>query len=60
LGLTGGRVENGWRPLAQELGIAESVSFFGSMSGNEKWDVLRSTDVFVHPSRWEGIPFAVL
>jgi glycosyltransferase involved in cell wall biosynthesis len=46
--------------FAQELGIAESVSFFGSVSGKEKWDVLGSTDVFVHPSRWEGFPFAVL
>jgi glycosyltransferase involved in cell wall biosynthesis len=46
--------------LASHLGIADSVFFFGFVSGKEKWDVLQSTDVFVHPSRWEGAPFAVL
>jgi glycosyltransferase involved in cell wall biosynthesis len=47
--------------IASELGIADSVFFFGSVSGKDKWDVLSGTDVFVHPSRWEaGVPFAVL
>jgi glycosyltransferase involved in cell wall biosynthesis len=47
--------------LASHLGIADSVFFFGPVSGIEKWDVLQSTDIFVHPSRWEaGVPFAVL
>ena len=31
------------------------------VSGKEKWDLLASADVFVHPSRWEaGVPFSVL
>jgi glycosyltransferase involved in cell wall biosynthesis len=47
--------------ITNELRISDSVSFFGAVSGNEKWDVLGSTDVFVHPSRWEaGVPFSVL
>lgn len=47
--------------ISNELGIADSVWFFGPVSGKDKWDVLGSSDVFVHPSRWEaGVPFAVL
>jgi glycosyltransferase involved in cell wall biosynthesis len=46
---------------ATELGIADSVWFWGPVSGKDKWDVLASSEVFVHPSRWEaGVPFAVL
>jgi glycosyltransferase involved in cell wall biosynthesis len=46
--------------LADSLGILDSVAFFGPVSGKEKWDVLAGTDVFVHPSRWEGASFSVL
>jgi len=46
--------------LVDTLGISESVVFLGVVSGREKWDILTSADVFVHPSRWEGAPFAVL
>ena len=47
--------------LVDTLGITDSVKFFGSVSGNEKWDLLASADVFVHPSRWEaGVAFSVL
>ncbi len=47
--------------LADRLAIADSVKFLDAVSGQEKWDVLASADVFVHPSRWEaGVPFSVL
>jgi glycosyltransferase involved in cell wall biosynthesis len=47
--------------IVDTLGIADSVKFFGAVSGRDKWDVLASSDVFVHPSRWEaGVPFSVL
>ena len=47
--------------LADRLAIADSVMFLDAVSGQEKWDVLASADVFVHPSRWEaGVPFSVL
>jgi glycosyltransferase involved in cell wall biosynthesis len=46
--------------LAEELRVSESVWFMDPVSGREKWDVLASADVFVHPSRWEGMSFAVL
>lgn len=49
------------RALVDALRIADSVKFFGPVSGQEKWDLLASSDVFVHPSRWEaGVPFSVL
>jgi glycosyltransferase involved in cell wall biosynthesis len=46
--------------IANDLGISGSVWFLGPVAGKDKWDVLESSDVFVHPSRWEGAPFAVL
>lgn len=50
------RLEN----LAQRLGIADRVLFTGPVYGREKFDLLSGTDVFVHTSRWEGVPFALL
>ena len=45
---------------ARELGIAERVSFHGARFGAEKLALLRRLDAFVHPSRHEGLPGAVL
>jgi glycosyltransferase involved in cell wall biosynthesis len=46
--------------LVDALGIAESVAIIGVVSGRDKWALLTNADVFVHTSRWEGAPFAVL
>jgi len=46
------------RALASDLGIDRSVSWFGARRDPEIW--LRAMDVFVFPSRLEGIPNAVL
>ena len=46
--------------LARQLAVEESALFLDAVFGKEKWDVLASADVFVHPSRWEGFPFVVL
>jgi poly(glycerol-phosphate) alpha-glucosyltransferase len=47
--------------LARSLGIADAVIFTGPAFGARKLELLRATDVFVHPSRWEaGVPFSVL
>lgn len=49
------------RSLVDALGVADSVNFFGPVSGEDKWNLLAGSDVFVHPSRWEaGVPFSAL
>lgn len=48
------------RQMADNLGLAESIQFHGSKFGEEKNELLRQMDIFVHPSRNEGLPVAVL
>jgi len=52
------------KKLLQEMvakkGLNDKIVFFGSKFGNEKEELIRSMDVFVHPSRNEGLPTAVL
>lgn len=43
-----------------QLGLASAVTFWGSRFGEEKLDLLRQCAVFVHASRYEGLPVAVL
>jgi len=45
--------------LCRELGVEDAVIFTGPVRGATKYDYLRAADFFVHPSRWEGMPFAV-
>lgn len=44
----------------QAAGVSDRVVFFGAKFGEEKMNLLRQADVFVHPSRNEGLPTAVL
>ena len=46
--------------LASDLGIADRVIFHGKKFGKEKYDLLHKMDVFLHTSRMEGFPTAVL
>jgi glycosyltransferase involved in cell wall biosynthesis len=46
--------------LARQLGVATQVIFTGPVYGTEKFDLLAGADVFVHTSRWEGLPFSIL
>lgn len=48
------------RAQAARSGISDEVVFLGSMFGEEKLNRLAHLDVFVHTSRWEGLPMAVL
>ncbi len=41
-------------------GIFENILFTGSIHGIEKYHALSSADLFVHPSRWEGMPFSLI
>lgn len=59
-----------WRPTTQheaeqmiaKLGLAESVTFVGSVTGEKKAEFLRGGDLFVYPSMYhlEGQPLVVL
>lgn len=42
------------------LGIDRSVKFHGAVFGEPKLDLLCAADVFVHTSRWDVVPTAVL
>ncbi len=41
--------------LADKLGVRDKVQFKGFVDGPEKWRILRSSDVFVMPSRAESV-----
>jgi len=44
----------------EELGLAANVILWGAKFGQDKDDLLRQMNVFLHPSRNEGLPSAVL
>lgn len=46
--------------LVKRLNLSGKVFFPGPIYGEEKFHVLGAADVFVHTSRWEGLPFTVL
>jgi len=45
--------------LCRELRVDDAVVFTGPVRGPSKYGYLTGADFFVHPSRWEGMPFAV-
>ena len=45
---------------ATDLGLGRRIKFFGAKFGDEKRNLIASCDAFVHPSRHEGMPTAVL
>ena len=49
-----------YRNLAAKLGIADSCSFLGWVSGKSKDRLFRSNDVYCLPSKNEGMPMSVL
>jgi glycosyltransferase involved in cell wall biosynthesis len=46
--------------LARGLDILESIRFEGPVFDEDKWALLAQARLFVHTSRWEGMPFSVL
>ena len=46
--------------LANKLGIEKKIKFHNKKIGKEKNNILKKSDIFVHTSRWDGIPSAVL
>ncbi|MCC6760869.1 MAG: glycosyltransferase family 4 protein [Chitinophagaceae bacterium] len=45
---------------AAALGISNHIVFYGAKYGHEKMNLLQQSHLFVHPSRNEGLPTAVL
>jgi glycosyltransferase involved in cell wall biosynthesis len=46
--------------LREDHGIGSRVVFTGALFGEEKRQLFAAADVFVHPSRWEGLSLSVL
>jgi glycosyltransferase involved in cell wall biosynthesis len=55
-----GEMETDARRLVQGLGLADRFEFTGWLQPREVLERMRGLDVFVHYSRWEGLPNAVL
>jgi len=53
-----GYLEEELKGLVKELGIGEEVEFLGVRRDIER--LMKSTQVFVLPSRWEGLPLTIL
>jgi len=64
LSMAGGEEDPGATAWARErciaLGVADRVDFLGPVVGEAKESLLQSADVFVLPSRAEGLPMALL
>jgi glycosyltransferase involved in cell wall biosynthesis len=48
------------RGMIDQLGIAKKVLLLPAVYGTEKFKLLQAADLFIHPSRWEGMPLGVL
>ena len=46
--------------MCTKMGIHRHVVFTGPKWGNEKQDIISSMNVFVHTSRWDGMPISVV
>jgi glycosyltransferase involved in cell wall biosynthesis len=46
--------------LAKDLMIQPRLGVEAPVFGAAKWEFLAQTRIFLHPSRWEGMPFALL
>ena len=48
------------KKMAETLKINTQVTFHGKKIGQEKEDIIIKSDIFVHTSRWEGMPLSIL
>lgn len=48
------------RRLAEDLSVTDSVEFRGELSRSDVRQFLSAPSIFVHPSRWEGMPFSLI
>lgn len=54
------RDERLFHSIVKSLDIIDDVRYYGPKYGEEKWRYFLACDVFVHTSRTEGMPMAVL
>jgi glycosyltransferase involved in cell wall biosynthesis len=53
----GGELEN-MKQYSDRLGVSRYIDFLGER--HDVYDILRAADVFLLPSRWEGLPIVLL
>ena len=46
--------------LSKDLGVADQITFCGHLQGQAMLQAINSMDIFVFPSLWEGLPYAIL
>tara|TARA_B100000925_G_C22003986_1_gene472694 strand:- start:1678 stop:2787 length:1110 start_codon:yes stop_codon:yes gene_type:complete len=46
--------------IVNNLNLGNNVKFYGVKFNKEKDDIIKKSDVFIHCSRWEGMPLSVL
>jgi glycosyltransferase involved in cell wall biosynthesis len=46
--------------MIRECQIEDSFHLYGSAYGDKKFDLVKGANAFIYPSRWEGLPFAVV
>lgn len=55
-----GESKNGLKKMVEKLGVNDQVVFWGGKFGEEKNDLLKKIDFFMHTSRHEGLPTAMV
>jgi len=58
--LVGKEIDNRFRLLAKNLGVIDMVDFLGVVNLYEMEEFYKKIDIFVLPSKWEGIPTAII
>lgn len=59
-GMTGAKSNTFLKNLAEECGVTDRVVFCGSLASNQMADYYDSIDIYVQPSKQEGLPRAVI
>ncbi len=49
-----------FKSIARDLGVLDDLTLYGAQFGADKFKIISKFDVFVHTSRMEGFPAAVL
>jgi len=46
--------------MSQDLGVSKYMIFLGTRTGSDVYEIIKASDVFLLPSRWEGLPFVLM